>query len=70
MFIIANLHIISIAVIMAVPFYYFNKYLIRKFAPGQAVRTTFMYFIFVFVAALLYSAVGVIIMSWVGYCLQ
>ncbi len=55
---------------MAVPFYFFNKYLIRKFAPGQAVRTTVMYFMFVFVAALLYSAVGVFIMSWVGYWLQ
>lgn len=67
MFIIGHLDIIAIAVLMSVPFYFFNRYLLQKFKPAAAGKNVPKYLVVVFITALVYSAVGVLLLSWVSY---
>jgi hypothetical protein len=70
MFIIAHLDIIGMAVLMAFPFYFFNRYLVQKIRPGESGKRMIGYFITVMITALFYSVIGVILMIWVRKCLD
>lgn len=66
MFIIAHLDIIAVSVLMAVPFYFFNRYLLQKIRPGESGKRMIGYFVTVVITAFIYSIIGVILMVWVG----
>jgi hypothetical protein len=66
MFIIPNLHIISIAVLVAAPFYFFNRYLVQKIRPEESGKKLTGYFVTVIITALIYSIIGVILMVWIA----
>jgi hypothetical protein len=66
MFILAHLDIIAITVLMAFPFYFFNRYLVKKLKPGENIRNTVQYFLIVLITALIYSGAGAFAMSWAG----
>jgi len=70
MFIIAHLDIIAIVVLMAFPFYFFNRYLLRKFKPAETGKNAIKYFAVVFITALLYSIAGVIVIRLTGHLLH
>jgi hypothetical protein len=67
MFIIANLDIIAMALLVAAPFYFFNRYLVKKIKPSESGKRLVLYFINVVILALLYSIIGVLIMVWLKY---
>jgi len=64
MFIPANLDIIAIALLVATPFYFFNRYLLKKIRPSETGKRLLLYFISVLILALLYSIASVLIMVW------
>jgi hypothetical protein len=64
MFILANLDIIAIALLVAAPFYFFNRYLLKKIKPSETGKRLALYFISVLILALLYSIVSVLLMTW------
>ena len=64
MFIPANLHIILMAVLVAAPYYFFNRYLIQKIRPTQNGKRLIVYFLSVLITALLYGSASVILMVW------
>jgi len=70
MFIIAHLDIIGIAVLMAFPYYFFNRYLIQRINPGAGVKRMAAYFVIVFITALLYSFAGVLLITRTGLVLR
>ena len=64
MLIPANLHIIFITVLVAFPFYFFNRYLIQKIQPKESGKKLLCYFAIVLITASLYSITAVFLMSW------
>jgi hypothetical protein len=64
MFIPANLHIIIMAVLVAAPYYFFNRYLLQKIRPKQSGKRMVGYFLLVLVTALFYAGASVILMVW------
>ena len=64
MFILAHLDIITIAVLMAVPYYFFNRYLARKIKPGESGKGTLLYFIVALTTAVLYGCTGILVMIY------
>jgi hypothetical protein len=67
MFILANPDIIAMALLVAAPFYFFNRYLVKKIKPSESGKRLVLYFINVVILALLYSIIGVLIMVWLKY---
>jgi hypothetical protein len=67
MFIIANLDIIAMALLVAAPFYFFNRYLVKKIKPSESGKRLVLYFINVVILEMLYSIIGVLIMVWLKY---
>lgn len=67
MFLPANLHIIFISVLVAFPFYLFNRYLVKKIRPRENGRQLLFYFLTVLVTSLLYSVAAVLLMSWMKF---
>jgi hypothetical protein len=67
MFILANLDIIAMALLVAAPFYFFNRYLLRKIRPSETGKRLFLYFISVLVVAILYSIISVLLMVWIKH---
>ena len=65
MFITANLDIIAMALLVAAPFYFFNRYLVKKIRPSDTGKRLALYFITVLTLALLYSIVSVLVIVWV-----
>lgn len=65
MFITANLDIIAMALLVAAPFYFFNRYLVNKIRPSETGKRLALYFITVLTLALLYSIVSVLVIVWV-----
>jgi hypothetical protein len=61
MFILANLDIIIMALLVATPFYFFNRYLIKMIRPSETGKRLLFYFISVLVLAFLYSIASVFI---------
>lgn len=66
-FIIANLDIIIMSVLVAAPFYFFNRYLLKKFRPSESGKRLTVYFVSVLILALLYSIISVLIMVWIKH---
>ena len=64
MFIPANFHIILMAVLVAAPYYFFNRYLIQKIRPNKNGKRLIVYFLSVLITALLYGSASVILMVW------
>jgi hypothetical protein len=64
-FIIANLDIIAMAILVAAPFYFLNRYLLKKIRPSETGKRLALYFISVLILALLYSIISVLIMTWI-----
>jgi len=67
MFILANLDIIAITLLVATPFYFFNRHLLKKIRPSETGKRLALYFISVFILALLYSIASVLMMIWIGF---
>ncbi len=65
MFIPANLDIIAMALLVAAPFYFFNRYLVKKIRPSDTGKRLALYFITVLTLALLYSIVSLLVIVWV-----
>jgi hypothetical protein len=63
-FIPANLHIIVMAVLMACPYYFFNRYLAQRIKPKKSGKRLMLYFILVLITASMYSIASVILMVW------
>ena len=63
-FIIANFDIIVMALLVAAPFYFFNRHLVKKIKPSESGKKLALYFISVVILALLYSIISVLIMVW------
>ena len=62
---LANLDIIAMAVLAAAPFYFFNRYLLKKIRPSETGKRLALYFISVLILALLYSIAGILVMTWI-----
>lgn len=69
MFILAHFNIIVVAVLMAIPFYFFNRYLLQKIKPGESGKNALKYFLVVLITALFYAIIAVVSMSWIAYLL-
>lgn len=67
MFMLANLDVIALALIVAVPFYFLNRYLLKKIRPSETGKRLALYFISVLILALLYSIASVLIMVWIKH---
>lgn len=67
MFILAHFKLIVMAILLAVPYYYFNGYLVKKIRPKESGKRLISFFITVFVTALIYSALLVFWYVWVMY---
>jgi predicted PurR-regulated permease PerM len=52
------LKVLLLTVLMAVPFYFFNKYLQRKINPRKNGKKLILYFILVFLFSFLYISTG------------
>lgn len=70
MFILANLHIIGLAVVMAIPFYFFNKSLVSSIRPGESSKRAVLFMLVVVLTALIYSFAGVLVLIWSGLLLK
>ena len=69
-FILANLHILALAVLVAFPFYFFNRYLVQKIRPEESGKKLLGYFVTVILTALAYSIAVLIIIVWIARCIQ
>lgn len=65
MFILANLDVIAMALLVAAPFYFLNRYLLKKTRPSESGKRLALYFISVLILALLYGIISVLIMIWI-----
>ncbi len=52
-------HILAIAALLTIPFYFFNKYLLKKLNPRESGAKLLVYFITVVVTAFAYMGAGV-----------
>ncbi len=59
-----------IPALMALPFYFLNKYLVRKMRPRESGRNLLLYFATVVLAAFVYIAAGVFLIIWAGVLLK
>jgi hypothetical protein len=50
---------------MALPFYFFNKFLQHKINPRQSGRRLLLYFSAVIIAAFIYVTIGIFLIVWV-----
>lgn len=66
-FILANLDIITFAILVAAPFYFFNRYLLKQIRPSETGKRLALYFTSVLILALLYSVISVLIMAWIKH---
>jgi hypothetical protein len=67
MFILANLEVIAMALMVAAPFYFLNRYLLKKIRPSESGKRLTLYFTSVLTLALLYSIISVLIMVWIKH---
>ncbi len=67
MFILTNLDVIAMALLVAAPFYFLNRYLLKKIRPLESGKRLTLYFISVLILALLYSIISVLIMVWIKH---
>ena len=67
MFILANLDIVAMALLVAAPFYFFNRYLVKEVRPSETGKRMALYFIIVLTLALLYSIISILIMVWIKH---
>jgi len=56
--------------LMALPFYFFNRYLVQKMKPRESDRKLLLYFITVVLCAFVYISIGVFLIVWVGVLLK
>ena len=66
-FILANFDIITMAILVAVPFYFLNRYLLKKIRPSETGKRLVLYFTSVLVLALIYSIASVLLMAWIKH---
>ncbi|HMI78386.1 MAG TPA: hypothetical protein VK484_06305 [Ferruginibacter sp.] len=64
------LQLLIIPGLMAIPFYFFNKYLIKKIKPRESGKNLLLYFIVMSAAAFAYITIGVFLIIWVGTLLK
>jgi uncharacterized membrane protein len=62
MFIPGIIPTLVILVLVALPYYFFNKYLVKKLRPRESAMRLMIFFTVVLITSLLYSMVAVIIM--------
>ena len=62
----AYLGILIMAVVITVPFYFFNKFLLRRVQPGQSGKKLLLYFLIVAVSAFVYITAAVYLVVWMG----
>jgi hypothetical protein len=65
MFIIAHLDIVFMALLVASPFYFFNRFLLQKIRPAENGKRLALYFFSVLISASVYSIISVFIMVWI-----
>ena len=53
------LNLLLIPGLMAVPYYFFNRYLLRKLRPRESSRNLLVYFLVTILAAFVYISIGV-----------
>jgi len=61
---IPYLNIVFTVGLVAAPYYFFNRYLIKKIRPYASGKRLALFFISVIITALLYSALGILLMAW------
>lgn len=55
----AYLGIFIMAAVLTLPFYFFNKFLLRRIKPGQSGKKLLLYFLIIAVSAFVYIAAAV-----------
>jgi hypothetical protein len=55
----AYLGIFIMAAVLTVPFYFFNKFLLRRIQPGQSGKKLLLYFLIIAVNAFVYITTGI-----------
>ena len=53
------LNLLLIPGLMAVPYYFYNRYLLRKLRPRESSRNLLVYFLVTILAAFVYISIGV-----------
>ena len=53
------LSLLAIPGLMAIPYYFFNKYLLSRINPRQSEKKFLLYFIITIVSVFIYMAIGV-----------
>ena len=51
--------VVGIPLLMAIPFYFFNRFLVRKMRPRENGRNLLMYFTVTVISVLLYISLGI-----------
>ena len=61
---------LAVPALMALPFYFLNKFLVRKMKPRESAKNLLLYFITVILSAFVYISIGVFLIVWVGVLLK
>jgi hypothetical protein len=62
--------LIGIPGLMAIPYYYFNKFLLKKINPRENGIKLLLFFIITILAVFLYMTVGIYAIIWVAKFMQ
>ena len=64
------LALIGISGLMTIPYYYFNKFLLKKINPRESGLKLLLFFIISIFAVFVYITVGIYAVIWVAKCLE
>jgi hypothetical protein len=64
--IVPYLHILIIAAIMTIPFYFFNKFLVKRIKPREKGANLLLYFVTVVVSIFIYISAVIFVVIWIA----